>query len=284
MKLPITAIILSFNEERNIANCIESINNWVDQIIVIDSFSTDGTKKICSNYNVNFIEREFANYSDQRNWALKLPDIKNDWVLNLDADHQISKELKKSLHSLFSQRSNYDSLSGVLVSRRTIFMDKWIRFGGHYPTYHCILFKKEYGKCEEKLYDQHFLVSGKLNKIKGDIIDVFSENINDFIIKHLKWAELEASYQLSSNNSNEIVKADLFGNPIQKRRKLKNYYEKLPLFIRPLIYFIIRYVFRLGFLDGRVGLIFHFLQGFWFRFMVDVKIFESKFIKHKNEY
>lgn len=275
MKLPITAIILTFNEEQNISKCLDSIVNIVDQIIVVDSYSKDSTKSICLKYNVDFIEHEFINYSNQRNWALQLSQIKHDWVLNLDADHQITSELRNTLNTIFS-KDNSD-VNGYLTSRRTVFMNKWIRWGGHYPTYHCILFRKQFGECEDKLYDQHFLVHGKLKIIKGDVLDVFTESINEFIVKHLKWAELEAEYQNNIIKNQNIVKGNIIGNPIQKRRILKSYYEGLPLFIRPFLYFFIRYFFKLGFLDGTRGLIFHFLQGFWFRFMIDVKIFEKRF-------
>lgn len=274
MKLPITAIVLTFNEEKNIFECLESVKDLCAEIIIVDSGSSDRTLEIVKQYTDKIYSHPFDNYSRQRNWALENIPIKNDWILNLDADHRITPELKEELSTLFSKGIPSD-VNGFLISRRTIFMGKWIKHGGHYPTYHANFFRKGFGKCEEKLYDQHYLVSGKQLKLKGDIIDIITDSLTNFTIRHNKWSTLEAEYQLSTNKNDEIVKSNFSGNAIQRRRALKSFYEKFPLFIRAFIYFIQRYFFRLGFLDGKEGLIFHFLQGFWFRFLIDAKIWEK---------
>jgi len=274
MKLPITAIVLTFNEEKNIVECLESVKDLCDEIIIVDSGSSDRTLEIAKQYTDKIYSHPFDNYSKQRNWALENLPIKNDWILNLDADHRITPELKEELSTLFSKGIPAD-VKGFLISRRTIFMGKWIKHGGHYPTYHANFFRKGFGKCEEKLYDQHYLISGKQLQLKGDIIDIITDSLTNFTTRHNKWSTLEAEYQLSSNKNYEIIKADLSGHAIQRRRALKSFYEKFPLFIRPLLYFLQRYFLRFGFLDGKEGLIFHFLQGFWFRFLIDAKIWEK---------
>lgn len=275
MKLPITAVILTFNEEKNIVDCLVSINDFCDQIIVVDSGSTDNTLTLAKQFTQNIFSNPFENYSQQRNWALMNLDINNEWILNLDADHRVTSELKKELSILFEKDIPSD-INGFLISRRTIFMGKWIKHGGHYPTYHANFFRKGSGKCEEKLYDQHYLVTGKQIKLKGDIIDVITDSLTNFTARHNKWSTLEAEYQLNTKKHNEVIKADIKGHPIERRRALKSFYEKFPLFVRPFLYFIQRYFFRLGFLDGKEGLVFHFLQGFWFRFLIDAKIWEKK--------
>lgn len=160
-------------------------------------------------------------------------------------------------------------------------MDKWIKHGGHYPTYHANLFRKGFGQCEEKLYDQHFVVTGKTNILKNDIIDIITDSVNTFIVRHNHWATLEAQYLFAqqtqtTGNDTLLIKPKLLGNPMERRRYMKKQYESLPLFIRPVCYFVIRYFIRLGFLDGTRGFIFHFLQGFWFRFLIDVKLYELR--------
>lgn len=274
MKLPITAIVLTFNEEKNIVECLESVKDLCDEIIIVDSGSSDRTLEIAKQYTDKIYSHPFDNYSKQRNWALENLPIKNDWILNLDADHRITPELKEELSTLFSKGIPAD-VKGFLISRRTIFMGKWIKHGGHYPTYHANFFRKGFGKCEEKLYDQHYLISGKQLQLKGDIIDIITDSLTNFTTRHNTWSTLEAEYQLSTNKNTEIIKADLSGHAIQRRRALKSFYEKFPLFIRPLLYFLQRYFLRFGFLDGKEGLIFHFLQGFWFRFLIDAKIWEK---------
>ncbi len=277
-KIPLTAIILTFNEEVNIQACLDSVCGLAQQIILIDSYSTDKTLEIAKNYaNVEVFQHPFINYSDQRNWAFNELPVQNDWILNLDADHRVTPELATELKELFSKDIAED-INGFMSSRRTIFMGKWIRYGGHYPTYHSILFRKGKGHCEERLYDQHFKVEGKLQKLKGDIIDILTDSIQSFTARHNKWSDLEAyeQYQGSLKNNEGLIKANITGNPIQQRRYMKNMYDKFPLFVRPILYFTVRYFLKLGFLDGKRGLIFHFLQCFWFRFLVDSKIYELR--------
>mgnify|MGYP000520397153 CR=1 FL=1 len=273
MKLPISVIILTYNEEKNIEECLKSVYGFCEEIFIVDSYSTDRTLEIAKKYTDKIYQHEFEDYSSQRNWALNNLPIKTEWILNLDADHRVTKELIDELKKIFSRKID-DDVKGFLISRRTIFMGKWIKHGLHYPVYHAILFRKGFGRCEKRLYDQHFVVNGKLKKLKGDIIDIVADSIDKFISKHIKWAYLEAKEQISGKSSD--IKPSLFGNPIQRRRFFRELYNKMPLFIRPFLYFIYRYFFRLGFLDGIEGLIFHFLHGLWYRFIVDVKIYELK--------
>lgn len=281
MQLPITAIVLTFNEEKNITECLKSIKDLCDEILIVDSGSTDKTIEIAKQYTDKIFSHPFENYSQQRNWALNNLPIKNEWILNLDADHRVMPELKEELRFLFNQGISSD-INGFLISRRTMFMGKWIKHGGHYPTYHANMFRKGFGKCEEKLYDQHYLVTGKLVKLKSDIIDIITDSLFNFTARHNKWSTLEAEYQLNKEKNNNVVSAKLIGNAIQKRRALKSFYEKFPLFFRSFLYFLQRYFLRLGFLDGKEGLIFHFLQGLWFRFLIDAKIWE-KLRQEKNK-
>ena len=276
MKLPISAIILTYNEEKNIQACLDSVKDFVQDIFIVDSFSTDQTMSIAKKYTDKIFQHEFENYSKQRNWALDNLPIKTEWVLNLDADHRVSEKLKHELIKLFSGKMDND-VNGFLTSRKTIFLGKWIQYGGHYPVYHAVLFKKGYGFCEDANYDQHFVVSGKLEKINGEIEDIVTDSLSNFILRHNRWASLEATENLLSEEKNNQINQNYFGNPIEMRRFLKkNIYMKLPIFIRPFIYFFYRYFLKLGFLDGKEGLIFHFLQGLWFRFLVDSKIYERR--------
>jgi len=242
---------------------------------VVDSYSTDRTLDIAGNYTDKVFQHSFENYSKQRNWALKNLPIETEWVLNLDSDHRVSPELENELKKVF-QKGLDNRLNGFLISRKIMFMDKWIKRGGQYPVYHSMLFKKDAGFCEDRLYDQHFVVEGELKYLKGTVIDIITDSLTNFIQRHNKWATLEAMEVLTkeSISSEKKVKPDLLGHAIQRRRFLRTSYNRLPLFVRPFLYFTYRYFFRLGFLEGREGLIFHFLQGFWYKFLVDTKIYE----------
>lgn len=277
MKIPVTAIILTYNEEKNIKDCLISVSDLVDQVIIVDSFSTDSTLAIVNSFEVDVFQNPFVNYSVQRNWALQNTPVRNEWVLNIDSDHRVTTELAEELRQKFA-KDIPESIKGFVVSRRTMFLGKWIRYGGHYPTYHAVLFRKGFGQCEDRLYDQHFKVEGHVEKLKGDVIDLITESLTTFTARHNKWSDLEAleQYQGTLRNNEKLISGSFRGDPIQKRRYLKNIYDRFPLFVRPFVYFFIRYFLRLGFLDGKAGLIFHFLQCFWFRFLIDAKIWELK--------
>lgn len=280
--VPVSAIILCMNEEHNIKDCLDSVCGFAEEVFVVDSGSTDNTLEILKNYPVKVIHHAFSNYSAQRNWAFQELPIAHDWILNMDADHRLTLEFKAEVNKIFS-RGVPEQINGLLSSRKTMFMGRWIKYGGHYPTYHAMLFRKGKGRCEDKLYDQHFKVTGETLKIKGDVIDLITESLSTFTQRHDKWSTLEAQQQFfKKEGSDDTIQGSFSKNdPIAKRRKLKNIYESFPLFVRPFIYFFIRYFLRLGFLDGKRGLIFHFLQCFWFRFLIDAKIYELK-KQHKN--
>ncbi|MFW0717099.1 glycosyltransferase family 2 protein [Pedobacter sp. N23S346] len=281
MKSPITVIILTFNEENNIVDCVESVKDFATEIFIVDSGSTDQTLEMLSKYPVQVFQHPFKNYSQQRNWALENLPIKTDWVINLDSDQRLTEEFKKEVHQHLNS-GKLDHINGFLASRKTMFMGKWIKYGGHYPTYHAMTFRLGKGICEQKLYDQHYLVEGDTIKLKGDVIDLITESLSTFTLRHDKWSTLESIQQFSNTNSSTAtISGKLKGDSMQRRRYFKNLYERLPLFVRPALYFLVRYFFRLGFLDGTRGLIFHFLQCFWFRFLIDAKIYELR--KQKNK-
>lgn len=275
MKSLVTVVILTHNEEKNIVECLHSVIGFAEEIFVVDSGSTDQTLSLLKQYDVHVVHHPFENYSQQRNWALANLAIQTNWVFNLDADQRLSDELKREIHHYLNSDLP-ENVNGFLASRKTIFMGKWIKYGGHYPTYHAMMFKLGKGSCEQKLYDQHYLVEGDTIKLKGDVIDLITESLSTFTQRHDKWSTLESIQQYDSKNHTETIEGKINGDPMQKRRYIKNIYERFPLFIRPLLYFVIRYFFRLGFLDGKRGLIFHFLQCFWFRFLIDAKIYELK--------
>lgn len=275
-QLPISIVILTFNEENNIKECLESCSDLFSDIFVVDSSSTDETLTIVKKFTKKIFQNEFVNYSQQRNWALENLPIKTEWVLNLDADHRITEELRTELIEIFSNNDIPHQIKGYLISRKTIFMGKWIRYGGQFPSYHSVLFRKDCGYCEDKEYDQHFVVEGEKVKLKGTIIDIITDSLTRFTLRHNKWSSLESNQQNNDSATKKTINAKVFGNPIERKRYLKNIYYSLPLFVRPFLYFNYRYFLRLGFLDGKEGLIFHFLQGFWFRFLIDAKIYELK--------
>lgn len=273
--LPVSVIILAFNEERNLEECLQSLKGFSDDLILVDSGSTDATLDIATRFDCRIYHHPFENYSRQRNWALGYTEPKYGWIMNIDADHRLTSEIKDELRNEFSNGIGED-INGFMASRRTMFMGRWIKHGGHYPVYHGVLFRKGFGECEDKEYDQHFLIHGQSKLLKGDLIDIITDSLTSFTQRHNRWATLEAQDALRLAQHDGKVKPNKRGNAMERRRYQRMKYYSYPLFWRVFLYSFYRYVLKGGFRDGKEGLIFHCLQGFWFRMLVDAKMFEAR--------
>ena len=277
----VAAVVLTFNEERNLPACLASLAGWVDELFVVDSGSTDRTVEIARRAGARVVEHAFEHYGAQRNWAIDHLPVAAAWTLHVDADERITPELQRAVMAALAHDA--DDVAGYLVSRRTMFMGRWMRHGGHYPAWHLRLMRTGAGRCEDRLYDQHFYVTGPVRKLQGDLIDTWTPDVSTFTARHLRWAALEAAEHEAPATAAGRIRGRLGSdNAIEQRRWLRDWYARLPLFVRPTAYFLYRYVVRLGFLDGRPGLVFHVLQGFWFRFLVDALILERR-LHRKDE-
>ncbi|MGE0406021.1 MAG: glycosyltransferase family 2 protein [Candidatus Korobacteraceae bacterium] len=272
----LSVIVLTYNEQANLPECLASLAGLECDLFVVDSGSTDRTRQIAVAAGAHVVEHPFENYAAQRNWAQKNLPLRTAWVLHLDADERLTPELVQEIRRVLSAPPA--DIDGFVFRKRTVFMGRWIRHGGHYPSYHLRLYRRDRGQCEDRLYDQHYVVSGKTKVLEHDYIDVLTSDITQWTLRHVRWADLEAREMLTGPAAGDTrVQADALGNPIQRRRWLREgFYGRWPLFARAFLYWAYRYVVRLGFLDGREGLIFHFLQGCWFRFLVDTRIYELR--------
>ena len=275
--LPLSVIILTLNEAQNLPDCLCSVAALGCEVFVVDSGSVDGTQQIARTAGAQVVEHPFANYAAQRNWAQDHLPLAGEWVLHLDADERLTPELCVEICQLLdhANRQELAAYNGFMLSKRTIFMNRWIKHGGHYPSYHLRLFRRASGRCETRLYDQHFVVDGKCGRLQNDYLDILCTDLDTWLRRHMRWADLEARELLlpQESQSTSQVRADPFGNPIEQKRWLRNrLYHRAPLYWRAVFYWVYRYVFRLGFLDGKAGFIFHFLQGLWFRLLVDIKL------------
>ncbi|MGC8660870.1 MAG: glycosyltransferase family 2 protein, partial [Desulfomonilaceae bacterium] len=167
---------------------------------------------------------------------------------------------------------------GIYVKRRVYFLGKWIKHGNYYPVWLLRIWRYGKGYCEQRLMDEHIKISeGKTVNFNNDIVDDNKNDISWWTQKHNNYSTREAVDILNiiyNFVSYDDITPRFFGNQVQRKRWLKYIYAKMPLFVRPFLYFVYRYFIKLGFLDGKEGLIFHFLQGFWYRFLVDAKIYE----------
>lgn len=274
----IAAIILTFNEEQHIARCITSLKSTVDEIFIIDSYSKDNTVAIAEGLGAKVYQNAWINYATQFNWALEHCNIQSEWVWRIDADEYYESEkqinLKESLANLEKD------VTGVYIKRKIIFMDKPLLHGGWFPVWHLKIWKYGKGVCENRWMDEHIkLTEGKTTQIDCVQVDENYNNLTWWTDKHNGYATrevvdlLDTQYSIFSKSA---VEPKFFGTGEQRKRFLKLAYLKFPLFVRPFIYFSYRYFFKLGFLDGRSGFVWHVLQGFWYRFLVDAKIYEIK--------
>ena len=273
----LSVIILTLNEQANLPLALASLHGLDAEIFVVDSGSTDGTVAIARAAGCHVVEHPFENYAVQRNWAFDHLPIAAPWTLCLDADERLTPALVDEIEATLAQRDN--PCDGYMLRKRTIFMGRWIRHGGQYPAWHLRLFRSGRGRCEARLYDQHFVVDGRVGSLRNDYIDVITSDLGTFIARHNRWAELEAREILAATGAaappHTTVTAQLTGTAIERPRFLRTrVYQRFPLFVRPFLFWFYGYVLRGGFLDGVEGLVFHTLQRFWFRFLIDAKIWE----------
>jgi len=270
----VSVVVLTFNEEANLAACLGSVAGWAAEVFVIDSGSTDTTREIAAMSGAHVYEHAFQTHATQWGWALEHLPLSGDWVLALDADQQVTPELAQEIRAL--KAGDLTDVDGIFLKRRQVFRQKWIKYGGYYPKYLLKMFRRGAVQIDDgDLVDHHFYVTGNVRRLQHDLIEANKkeDDITFWVDKHNRYARLLAMEQLQrSGGAQHAITPTFFGNPDQKSLSLKLFWAKLPLYVRPFLYFIYRYVIRLGFLDGKEGAIFHFLQAFWFRLLVDINI------------
>lgn len=274
--MTLSAIILTYNEEQHIERCIKSLSGTVDEIFVIDSYSTDKTIEIAKRLGAIIFQNPFVNQAVQFNWALKNCKLKSDWILRVDADEYLDNRKNIDLKAYI--RSLPCEINGLIIRRKIIFMGKPLLHGGWYPKWNLRIFRKGFGECENRWMDEHIILNaGVAKKIKLDLIDENLNDLNWWTAKHNNYSTREAiDYFLKKNEVFKVneVQPKFYGSDAERKRWLKSRFHSFPLFARSFLNFSYRYIFRLGFLDGKAGFVWHFLQGFWYRYLVDAKIYE----------
>ena len=278
--LDLSVIILTYNEELHIRRCLENVLPIAKDIFIIDSYSTDSTLDIAKAYpHVHILQNKWENnHAKQFNWGLEHADITTQWVLRLDADEYLLPELVQELQEKLPTLPN--DVSGIIFNRRHIFMGKWMR-RGIYPVKLLRVFRYGKGMCEQRLMDEHIQLSdGRAVELEHDFCDHNLNNLSWFCHNHVNYAIREAVDLLD-------IKLDLTGaaetdnhkeispQALAKRMK-KHKYARQPLFWRSFAYFCYRYFLKGACLDGKIGFLWTFLQGWWYRTLVDAKVLEIK--------
>ena len=276
--MKLVAIILTLNETKHLSRCLGSLEAVADQILVVDSYSADDTLSIAESYEAHVVQHPFVTQATQFNWALTQLDEDTDWVLRIDADEYLTPELALEIQE---RLSGIDvGIDGIYCDRRMTFQGKLIRYGGVFPVRVLRLFRYGRGQCENRWMDEHIKVAGSTADFKGGLIDDNLNSLAWWTEKHNQYASREAvdllnlEYGFMPHDSVACLRG---GSQAGVKRWLKeSVYARMPGGFRAFVYFFYRYILRLGFLDGQAGTAFHFLQGFWYRYLVDAKVAEVK--------
>ncbi|MCK4841072.1 MAG: glycosyltransferase family 2 protein [Methylococcales bacterium] len=275
----ITVIILTYNEELHIERCIRSLLSFAKQIFIVDSFSTDNTVVIAEGLGAKVLTNPWVNYAEQFQWGLDNCPIETDWVMRMDADEYIEADLQQEIIEKLPLLES--TITGVNLKRKHHFLGRWIKWGDRYPLVLLRIWRTGMAQIEQRWMDEHIVLnSGESVTFEGDFVDDNLNTVEWFIDKHNKYASREMidivnqKYQLFDSDES-IQHSDAVQAKIKRFIKEK-IYNQLPVFVRPTLYFIYRYFLRLGFLDGKEGFAYHFMQGFWYRCLVDLKVLEAE--------
>lgn len=278
MSLDLTVILLSFNESQHISRAIESIQSIAKRVVVVDSGSTDNTVTLAKQKGADIYINKWVNYATQFNYALSQTNITTKWVMRLDCDEYIDERLKHEL-SVLSNVS--EEISGFQVNRRIKFLGRELIYGGMSNYWALRVWRHAKGKCEDKWMDEHIILSdGIIKSLNGKLVDDNLNSIGWWIDKHNSYSSREVVdiyFKISDEKTSLMAKGS------KKIRTLKGIYLNSPILLRSIFYFMYRYFIRFGFMDGYPGFIWSFMQGWWYRTLVDVKLKQLKLYSNNDE-
>jgi glycosyltransferase involved in cell wall biosynthesis len=278
MSAPLSILVVTMNEERNIAACLDSIVGWADDIVVVDSGSGDRTLALCGERGLTPVFHAYIDHRSQMQWAMTSIPWKHDWLLLLDADHVVTDEFKGAVSAML--RNDEGRVNGYYNPHLQYFRNRPVR--GLKQDYLQLVRRSHARLDDSELVDFRIVIDGPTARLPGAIVESNQNELNiDFWIdKHQKFARrmaieeiLRAEHVLAWSGG---LEPRLFGNPDERIIWVKNVWYKLPLYVRPGLFFFYRYILRFGFLDGWNGFVFHTFQAFWFRLLVDVHIAEYR--------
>ena len=281
MNSNIGVILLVYNEEIHLKRCLDNLLLLTSDIYVVDSFSTDKTVTILKEYGVNFSQNSFVNQSQQLNFAIDNYPFVTNWIIRVDCDEILSLELIDEIKTSKLLDVNSD-ISGFYLKRKVKFLDKTLNYGNINPIWLLRLWKMGMGICDDKVMDEKIIVTDqKTSKLQNIIIDNNLNNLTWWTNKHNNYSNREALEILKFKylSVNQNFKGDYYSIDFIIYI-LKTSYNKSPIFLRSFILFFYSYFLKLGILDGVAGFIWNVLQVFWYRYLVDVKVYEFEHLRN----
>ena len=282
-RIPVSVLIPAKNEELNLPACLESVAR-ADEIFVVDSQSEDRSIEIVETFGAKVIQFHFnGRWPKKKNWSLENLPFRNDWVLIVDCDERITPELWDEI-AIAIQNPQFQ---GYYLNRKVFFLGKWIRYGGKYPDWNLRLFKHELGRYEnlhtedisntgDNEVHEHVILQGQVGYLKEDMLHIDFRDIYQWLARHNRYSNWEARVYynlLTGEDESKTIKANLFGDAVERKRFLKKIWVRLPF--KPLLRFILFYFIRLGFLDGVPGYIYARLLS-QYEYQIGVKLYELR--------
>ena len=267
----ITAIIMTKNEEKNIIGCLDSIKNLCSRVVVIDCGSADKTVELAKGLGADVYFHEFEYYAKQFNWGLDNCDITTKWVIRLDADEQFPENLCNEIEKNIQLHDN-NSVNGFVLGSVYFFMGKPLkRIIGKRKL---MVFKYGKARIEDRRRDAHTILSdGEAIILNEKFLHYDFKDLNNFIARYNWYATREAQDYIDYKNGK--MENEISDKSIQKRRDKKfGIYYRMPMFLRCFMLFVVNYIFKGNIFDGIPAFIYHVLSSFWYRFVVDAKIYE----------
>lgn len=274
----LTAIILTKNEEANIEKCIDSVREVAKRIVIVDSYSTDRTLDITRAMGGEIYQHEFENYGKQFQWAIDNTEIDTRWIFRFDADERLTKESAAELEKLCIENENTD-VNGIIFTLEVTFLGRKLKHGGIYPFKKLCIFKRGMAYMEERAMDEQIILkSGRCVEMKCISEHNDFKDLSYWITKHNWYATRAAKDYFDHIESGDDYSNLDFTCKMRRIIKYKIYYN-MPMRMRCFMNFVYRYWMRLGFLDGKEGFLYAFLQAYWYRILVDAKIYEASIKK-----
>lgn len=280
-KIPVSVLIPAKNEELNIGACLDSVAE-ADEVFLVDSQSGDRTVAIAEEKGAKVVQFHYNGKSPKKkNWSLENLPFKNDWVLIVDCDERITPELWAEI----AQKIQDETYQGYYLNRKVFFLGKWIKHGGKYPDWNLRLFRHKLGRYEnlntedikntgDNEVHEHVILDGKIGYLENDMLHIDFRDIYEWLARHNRYSNWEARVYynfLTGQNDEGTIGANLFGDAVQRKRFLKKIWVRLPF--KPLLRFILFYIIRLGFLDGKAGYIYGRLLS-QYEYQIGVKLYE----------
>jgi glycosyltransferase involved in cell wall biosynthesis len=280
-RAPVTVLLATRNEERNLARTLPTVAPWVEQLVVLDSESADRTGELARAHGAELVALPYEHGRILPwifQWAVENVALRNDWILLLEADQSVPPALAAEIAAVASDPA--ERRNGFYLRRRQLFRGRPIRFGGYGSKRLLKLFRKGAGELDPVEQDTRVYVRGEVGTLSTPLEEhnLKEESILFYVEKHVRYAEAFAREEHRRSTEGLAFKGTprLLGTPDQRILWQKRLWSRLPLFARPFLYFGWRYFVRLGILDGWNGFLFHFLQAFWFRLLVDVRLAELR--------